>query len=141
VPADGDYDGDGRADIAVFRPSTGVWYILRSWSNTGLSLVWGTAGDIPVAGDYDGDHRTDVAVFRPSNGTWYANLTTGTTFAWFWGASEDRPVPGDFDGDGMNDLAVFRPSNGTWYVRNSRTGAGTVVQWGLASDIPVMQPQ
>ncbi|MBV9959949.1 MAG: VCBS repeat-containing protein, partial [Acidobacteria bacterium] len=46
LPAPGDFDGDGKADIAVFRD--GNWYILRSWSNQLHAPHWGQAGDQPV---------------------------------------------------------------------------------------------
>jgi hypothetical protein len=46
-PIAADYDGDGRADIAVFRPSTGIWYLLRSTSGfTGLQF--GISTDTPT---------------------------------------------------------------------------------------------
>jgi hypothetical protein len=47
VPAPGDYDGDGKMDIAVFRPSTGMWHILES-SNGYYSELFGADGDTPV---------------------------------------------------------------------------------------------
>jgi hypothetical protein len=42
-----DYDGDGKADIAVFRPSTGIWYLLQTTSGFGAAQ-WGTSGDVPT---------------------------------------------------------------------------------------------
>src|SRR5204863_8988139 len=72
-----------RVDVAVFRPSTGTWYV-RGVFTAG----WGAAGDIPVPGDYDGDGRVDVAVFRPSNGTWYVR----GRFTWAWGGAGAVPV-------------------------------------------------
>ena len=47
IPAAGDYDGDGKMDIAVFRPSAGMWHILES-SNGYYSDRFGAAGDMPV---------------------------------------------------------------------------------------------
>lgn len=45
------YGQDEKTDIAVWRPSTGVWYMLKS--QTGLSIFeFGQAGDIPLAPFY-----------------------------------------------------------------------------------------
>src|SRR5207253_8660286 len=59
------------SDLATFRPSTGIWYILRSSDGRLQQVTWGAPGDVPVTGDFDGDGKTDVATFRPSAGIWY----------------------------------------------------------------------
>ncbi len=139
-----DFDSDGKADLAIYRPSTGAWWVLQSSTNdtTYFSRQWGLSGDIPVPGDYDGDGKTDIAVYRPSNGTWWIlkSSTNFTTSFWQqWGLSGDIPVPGDYDGDGKTDIAVYRPSNGTWWILKSSTNLTTYFwqQWGLSSDVPV----
>jgi len=133
-----DFDADGRTDISVYRPSNGLWVVLRSGSSQAAVQQWGIAGDTQVAGDYDGDGKADYAVYRPSNGLWVV-LNSGTSQPTIqqWGTSGDTAVPGDYNGDGRTDFAVYRPSNGLWIVLNSGSGTTTIQQWGTAGDIPV----
>ncbi len=129
-----DFDGDGKTDVSVYRPSDNNWYVNRS--SAGFSAVtWGTASDTLVPGDYDGDGKTDAAVFRPSDGAWYILKSGGNTLQVFnWGASSDKVVPGDYDGDGKTDPAVFRPSDGYWYVLRSGSNSLLAKQWGQNGD-------
>jgi hypothetical protein len=48
IPLDGDFDGDGKNDIGIFRPMDGNWYILRSGTGNPYAIHWGQNGDIPV---------------------------------------------------------------------------------------------
>ena len=129
-----DYDGDGKADVSVFRPDTGAWFLQQSLNGfTGVSF--GQSSDKIVPADFDGDGKTDIAVYR--SGTWYLQRSelgfTGIAF----GAATDTPVPADFDGDGKAELAVFRPSNGTWYIYNLANGQTSGVAFGASEDKPV----
>ena len=142
TPASGrtafDYDGDRRADISIFRPAIGDWYV--QGSQAGLSGVrFGLATDRIAPADYDGDGRTDIAVYRPSDGIWYIIRSSDGTFMFsVFGLATDIPVPGDFDGDGRADISVFRPSDSTWYRLNSRDGSFFGRQFGATGDKPVI---
>jgi uncharacterized delta-60 repeat protein len=133
-----DYDGDGRADISVYRPSTNRWYELLSSNGTVAEVTFGTAGDIPVPADFDGDGKTDEAIFRPSNSQWwYRSSIDGSYIANTFGENGDIPRPSDFDGDGKADLVLFRPSNSTWYRFGSTAGHVSNTVFGLPGDQPL----
>ncbi len=135
-----DYNGEGKSDFSVFRPSNGTWFSLGIDSNEIKSQRLGNDGDIPTPGDFDGDAITDFAVFRPSNGTWYIiRSSTNRTLTVAFGTNGDIPVANDYDGDGRTDIAVFRPSNGTWYVRRGLTSQSQFYgfQFGNSTDRPV----
>ena len=118
-----DYDGDGIADLAVFRPSEGNWYIWQSSTSSLRVENWGVATDRIVPADYDGDGKMDVAVYRPSEGNWYIKESfNGRTRIERWGLPTDRVVPADYDGDGRTDIAVYRQSDNVWYVKRSSDG-------------------
>src|SRR5215213_8798332 len=59
------------ADLAIWRPSDGNWWVMAGTGTQQITQQWGMSGDEPVPGDYDGDGKTDFAVFRPSNNNWY----------------------------------------------------------------------
>jgi len=134
-----DYDGDGKADVSVFRPATGSWYISNSANGAFVSQQFGLATDSPASADFDGDGKTDIAVFRPEAGGWYRlNSSTNNFTAATFGAAGDLPVPADYDGDGKADIAVYRPADGTWWVTRSSNGAVVSQQHGIAEDKPTL---
>ena len=81
------------ADVAIFRPEGGVWWILQSSDVQVRVTQWGLSTDRPTPGDFDGDNRSDLAVFRPSEGVWYILQSwTGTLRANQFGLNGDVPV-------------------------------------------------
>ena len=135
VPLTGDFDGDGKDDPAVYRPSTGQWFVETSSNGyVGKLLVTlGQSGDIAVQGNYNGTGITVPAVYRPTTGQWFIYGSSSVPVV--GGASGDVPVPGDYDNTGSDEPAVYRPSTGQWII-DSPSGIRTIT-FGNSSYLPV----
>lgn len=126
-PTRADFDGDGRSDVSVFRPSDRNWYLNRSTAGF-TAVTWGIATDKPLADDFDGDGKSDITVFRAtadgSQPDYYILLSDTLTVSFVsWGVPGDIAVMEDFDGDNRSDSTIFRPSTGQFWVRRSTDGS------------------
>ena len=149
-PAPGDWDGDAKTDVAIYRDGAvagaqSEFWILQSSTNTVRYFAWGLFGDEPIQRDYDGDGITDAAIFRrgatatTQTGWYIRNSATGTVTVAGFGltgngtTSADFPIPGDYDGDGRFDIAVYRfgqaPAN-TYIIWRSSDGVITYQAFG-----------
>jgi hypothetical protein len=151
VPALGDYNNDGYSDIAVFATSSApdrlsrfeIWNSPMIAGFTNPDSVTYLNVDFPIPGDYDGDGKTDVAGGQYANGrlVWRIRRSSdGKIAELVFGLDGDKPVPGDYDGDSKTDVAVFRPSEATWYVFRSSDSNWWVERLGIATDLPLTQP-
>ena len=118
----GDWDGDGRAEVGVRRPSTASFY-LRAADGTQTDIVIGDANDLPVTGDWNGDRRTDVGVYDVATATFTLRFVGVSGVPWTatvpFGQAGDLPVPGDWDGNGFTDLGGWRPGTATFLNRQA----------------------
>ncbi|MFY0565417.1 FG-GAP-like repeat-containing protein [Archangium lansingense] len=147
----GDFNGDGKTDIAHTRPRWNAWKVRLSTGNGFTSLHWGTDIDQletdghnrVVTGDFNGDGKTDIAYTRPRWNAWKVRLSTGNGFtSLHWGTDIDqletdghnRVVTGDFNGDGKTDIAYTRPRWNAWKVRLSTGNGFTSLHWGTDID-------
>jgi CSLREA domain-containing protein len=138
-----DFDGDGRTDYGVFRPSNGTWFLNRS--STGLYTgQFGNGGDQITPADFDGDNRTDIAVWRRGAFSFFYILKSSDNtlrIEQFGTTGDDPRVVGDWDGDGKADPAVYREAAAVggqsffFYRPSSQPAVDFVpIRWGTAGD-------
>ncbi|MEQ1606517.1 MAG: CHRD domain-containing protein [Pyrinomonadaceae bacterium] len=155
----GDFDGDGKDDIAIWRPQTdnSFFYILQSTTNTLRTVRFGMPNDDPfLIADYDGDGVDDPAIFR-KGGTdssqsffwWYGSFgtTKNVQVVVPWGVGVDVAAPGDYNGDGKADFCVFRgigtPARGLFFIHygtglfDATSPNDTATRFGLPTDAVV----
>jgi hypothetical protein len=139
-PVAGDWDGDGKTTVALFRAGQ---FLLRNENAVGApvtTVAFGQAGDIPVAGDWTGKGFDSVGVFRRGVFLLRNTNTSGAPDIIInYGLPTDLPVVGDWDGDGRTTIGAFRPSTGFFFLRNdnSSDNADLSFFYGLANDLPV----
>ncbi|MBI5415287.1 MAG: fibronectin type III domain-containing protein, partial [Candidatus Omnitrophica bacterium] len=151
----GDFNADGRTDVATFTAASGKIDVERSAGTTfAAKETWasgfGTNGKL-VLGDFNGDGRMDIGGFDPAGGNWRVGLSDGSRFndAGLWlsgfGANEE-PSSGDFNGDGLADILTFYKASGNLYVRIALNKGGSFaalsggqnILIGSSDDIPIV---
>jgi hypothetical protein len=122
TPAVGDFDGDGKDDIATFTGgdaadvfvslSDGTKFVQNTWKWHDHFAI---GAEVPKVGDFNGDGKDDIATFaRGTSGDVYVALSDGTKFngdgqLWndFFSIDGEIPAVGDVNGDGKDDLITF----------------------------------
>ncbi len=127
----GDFNGDGRTDLACYTGSNGDWHMGLSAGSGWDAPGWTNAPSpgIPVTdqcipSEFTQDGKTDVACFTGSSGDWHMGLSTGSGWrapGWIGGPSPAIPVgdqcfPGLFNDDGRADIACYIGPEGQWQM-------------------------
>ncbi len=140
TPLSGDFDGDGRADKAVYSDLHGAWFIELSRSAIIIFMHLGGIGHDPILCDFDGDGKADPSVYEESTGLWQVlmsddNYSLAHTML---GGAGCIPVCADFDGDGKADPCVYEENEGYWHALLSGSGYRLVsMQFGGPGYIPL----
>lgn len=136
-PISGDWDGDGKTDVGVFRPTPGLAEMRLLTAAGTTAYAFGLPGDAPLTGDFDGDGTTQVAVRRRGTGDTYLRAADGSVQRLTGiGTAGDTQITGDWDGDGFSDVGFHRASSRTFHLRDS-DGVWTVLGWGGSGEQPV----
>lgn len=131
----GDYDLDGKSNLALYHPDTGDW-VVRHADGTATSIaVLGGPGWRPAPNDLDGDGKTDPAVYDAAAGRWRVRGSDrGAEWSITHGGPGFTPLRGDLDGDGWADYLLYDGA-GRWSLRVR--GTVEVVAFGASGQVPV----
>jgi hypothetical protein len=139
-----DYTGAGKAEVAVFRPTTAEWFVGGSAPGPVILYQQFGAGNLdqPVPADYDGVGRAEFAVYRRSTSQWFINQSAvAAPNNGYFGAPGDVPVPALYDSTGHADIAVYRPRTSEWFVMGPTGGVAGYEQFGQGGlDYPLETP-
>jgi hypothetical protein len=136
VPLAGDWDGDGAADVAVFRREAGGLFELRAPDGSATAVALGTGTDQPLVGDWDGDGLSEVGVRRQRTRLFYLRKRDGSLVRLRAWAVGDVAVTGDWNADRITDLGVWRPATSRFRLRRS-DGTDRIVRLGTPGSQPV----
>jgi len=163
LPVAGDWNGDGRTDLGIYRDGTFLRGVItttsacpRCFPLTTIEAIdplpFGQAGDQPIAGDWNGDGIDDVGVYRSNDSTFLLRVPETaivfpchgcppqtvnriTTVTHQFGTPGDLPVAGNWDGDGKDSVGVFH--DGVFSVTNDFFETNGSSVFGFIGDRPL----
>jgi len=154
LPVTGDWNGDGRTEIGIYR--NGTWFLDANgdgrYNGPAVDIRYdgfGQTGDKPVTGDWNSDGQTEIGVYR--GGAWLLDVNGNGVYEvdvdlyYRLGGAVDEPVTGDWAGYGSSAIGVRRnmPVLSRWYLDYNGNGAydGAVSDrlytFGNTGDLPV----
>jgi hypothetical protein len=119
----GDFNGDGKLDVAVADQASGVYVFLGNGDGTFQNPVISNIGNLNLAGavgDFNGDGKLDFIGIEGLQLGWFRGNGDGTfqppsTF-YSVGANSDSVFAADLNGDGKLDLVTVQESADTYTV-------------------------
>jgi hypothetical protein len=127
TPLVGDWNGDGKDDVGVFRPSNATFYF-RNAAGGSSSRKFGSVSSFPVVGDWDGNGRFEPGVYDPATTT-FKLMRGGTVQTVKLGTKASLPVVGYWNAGLTSDLGVWDGATGTFLKRYTATRV-TSIQFG-----------
>lgn len=135
TPVAGDWDGDGRDQVGVFRRgSRGVFRL--DAGQRARTARWGSPLDQPVVGDWDGDRQPDLGARNPLTSTFRLQGEGGSLQRVRFGRTTDRAVAGDWNGNRVTDVGVWRPGRAKFLLR-AADGSVRRQRVGSVGSLPV----
>jgi hypothetical protein len=116
LPVAGDWNGDGRDSVGVYRASLRMFYLRNTlnggFANVSIMVPFAQAGDIPIVGDWNGDNLDTPGLYRPSTAQFLLTnrATAGTAtidFLFTFGEVNFKPIVGDWNGDNRDGIGVY----------------------------------
>jgi len=157
LPLVGDWNGDGKDEIGLFRPNGNRFYLdvngngVIDTFNGDVQYAMGSAGDLPLVGDWNGDGYDEIGVFHGQTNNFYLDkdgdgfiVTANGDLRFAMGATGDLPIVGDWNRDGKDEIGLFRPSDNRFYLDITGDGAiaiGGGDKWivaGASGDLPLI---
>ena len=130
LPVAGDWDGDGRDEIGIYRPSTHTWmfdFNMDGQADDTLLLGEPKKGAVPIAGDWDGNGSDDPGFYNP-DGTWQLFNLSDPKYARLvsFGAPGEAPITGDWNGNGIDTIGTYQATTGVVKLANRLQAAPQV---------------
>lgn len=139
----GDFDGDGKPDVAAMSADRSTLYISRNTSTPGnpskasgtlVSSGWATVNNMMIV-DFDGDGKADILGRNGDSLLAWRSTSTATAFSFApyvnlgtGNSSVSRYLIGDFDGDTKPDIAAWGSDGSTLYISKNLSTPGTLAK-------------